>query len=245
MREPVLDVDPIPRRFILQALDPDYGSPVLEALFTVSTLEELRALLGNHADDDPELRRGYFLEPAEWAAIVERFGVAFDPDGRTTRLDSWHPLREVPYLIHTGYELPLLLDGRKQFARMGDAYPPDVHFDEEYFDRYVAERRIHKEVVIEPFDAPLRTKDGRIFNGHRTVYYTRRGEEWRIAAFKLIQTAAAKAGWNEIFERLEGMLYGYEEWQIDWWIARHRERSASGAAARSRLSGNGDKPGNR
>ena len=25
-------------------------------------------------------------------------------------------------------------------------------------------------------------------------------------------------GWNEHFERLEGMLFGYEDWQNDWWI---------------------------
>jgi hypothetical protein len=38
-------------------------------------------------------------------------------------------------------------------------------------------------------------------------------------------------GWNETFERLEGMLYGYEDWQIDWWIAHLRElRRASGDA---------------
>lgn len=34
-----------PRRFILQALDPDHGSPVLEALFFVAEFEDLRALL--------------------------------------------------------------------------------------------------------------------------------------------------------------------------------------------------------
>ena len=36
---------------------------------------------------------------------------------------------------------------------------------------------------------------------------------------KLIWHAAGKSGgWNEYFERLEGMLFGYEDWQNDWWI---------------------------
>jgi hypothetical protein len=36
---------------------------------------------------------------------------------------------------------------------------------------------------------------------------------------KLIWHASGKSGgWNEYFERLEGMLFGYEDWQNDWWI---------------------------
>jgi hypothetical protein len=33
--------------------------------------------------------------------------------------------------------LPLLLEGRKPVGRMGDAYPPEKHFNEDRFDRYV------------------------------------------------------------------------------------------------------------
>jgi hypothetical protein len=39
-------------------------------------------------------------------------------------LHRWHRLCEVPYLIHIGYELPLLLEGRKKLARLSDTYPP-------------------------------------------------------------------------------------------------------------------------
>jgi hypothetical protein len=213
-----------PRRFILQALDPDHGSPVLEAMFLVTELEDLRSLLDIDASDDPELERWYALDATELATITERFGVAFDPEGREVRLGSWHSTHHVPYLVHTGYELPLLLEGRKQLARFGEAYPPDLHFDEEKFDRYVAEGALQKEVVVEPFERPHDRKDGRVFEGIRTVYYTRKGEEWRIPASKLIWAAAAKCKWNDDFERLQGVLFGYEEWQNDWWIADLRKR---------------------
>jgi hypothetical protein len=83
---------------------------------------------------------------------------------------------------------------------------------------------LHKEVELEEFDEPLRLKDGRVFEGFRTVYYTRKGEEWRIPAWKLISKASRKSGWNENFERLEGMLFGYEDWQNDWWIEHLRKR---------------------
>lgn len=218
-----------PRRFILQALDPDHGSPVLEALFLVTELEDLRALLDINAGDDPELEGSYTLDAAELSAITERFGIAFDPEGREARLESWHSIRLVPYLVHNGYELPLLLEGRKQFARFSEAYPPDRHFDEEKFDRYVAQGLLHKEVVVEPFERPYRRKDGQVFEGQRTAYYTRKGEEWRIPASKLIWDAAAKSKWNEDFERMQGTLFGYEEWQNDWWLADlHKRRGGFG-----------------
>jgi hypothetical protein len=36
--------------------------------------------------------------------------------------------------------------------------------------------------------------------------------------------AAAKSGWSPDFERLQGMLFGYEDWQNDWWINDLRKR---------------------
>jgi hypothetical protein len=214
-----------PRRFILQALDPEYGHPAFETMLVVERPEELRTLLGAAADDDPGLEMAYTLDPADIAAINRHFGLRFDPQGRETSLYQWTQLREVPYLVHTGYELVLMIDGRKQFARMGGGYyPPDRYEGEDRFDRYVSQGLLHKEVELEKFDEPLRLKNGRILEGFRTVYYTRLGQEWRIAAWKLISKASRKSGWNEDFERLEGMLFGYEDWQNDWWIDDIRKR---------------------
>ncbi|MGE4076243.1 MAG: hypothetical protein AB7F22_11875 [Reyranella sp.] len=46
-----------------------------------------------------------------------------------------------------------------------------------------------------------------------------------LRSYAATQTSA-KSGWNEHYERLEGMLFGYEEWQNDWWIDDLRQRSA-------------------
>jgi hypothetical protein len=209
---------PKPRRFILQALDPDHGSPVLETLFLVSEVEDLRALLAD-AGDDPTLDRCYFLDAVELTAINKRFGTAFDPEGREACIGPWQSVRDAPYLVHTGYELPMLLEGRKQLAYFSEGYPPNRHWNEEKFDRYVAEGALHKEVVVEPFEQPKPLADGKVVEGLRTVYYTRKGEEWRIPASKLVWAAAAKSEWSEDFERMQGMLFGYENWQNDWWLA--------------------------
>jgi hypothetical protein len=211
-----------PYRFVLQALDPDLGSPILEMLFSVADLADLRAILGSCADDDPELSiRCYLLDASDLAEISRRLGVVFDSGGRPTLLCAWHSLREVPYLVHTGYELQLMLEGRKPFSRFGQEYPPHRHDCEEYFDVFVSKGVIQKHVELEPFDNPTRGKNGEVFEGVRFVYYTLKGEEWRIPAWKLIRNAAEKSRWNADFERLEGMLLGYEEWQNDWWIAQY------------------------
>jgi len=214
-----------PHRFILQAFDLEYGHPAFETMYLVERLEELRALLGAAADEDPELEMLYTLDPGDLAAINHRFGLAFHPGGRVTRLTKWIHNREPPYLVHPGFELVLMIDGRKSFALMGESYPPHQHYDEDLFDRHVALGTLHKEVQLEPFAEPVRYRDGRILEGYRTVYYTLKGQEWRIPAWKLVFEASRKSGWNDHFERLQGMLFGYEEWQNDWWLSDIRRRN--------------------
>jgi hypothetical protein len=212
-----------PRRFILQAFDPEYGHPAFETMFIVERPEELRTLLGETADEDPDLAMVYPLDPADVAAINRHFGLSFDPEGRKTSLYNWTGSSEIPYLVHTGYELVLMLDGRKKFARMSTEYPAR-HEGEDQFDRYVAQGVLHKEVEVEQFAEAIRLQDGRLLEGFRTAYYTLKGEEWRIPAWKLILKASSKSTWSEDFERLEGMLFGYEDWQSDWWIDDIRKR---------------------
>src|SRR6266853_1074713 len=67
-------------RFILQAIDPLLGCPVLEAMLRVADLDTLRPLLGEDVLDDVELRGSYELNSPQLQAITDRFDVAFDPD---------------------------------------------------------------------------------------------------------------------------------------------------------------------
>lgn len=217
-----------PRRFILQALDPELGHPVLEALLTTSDTGALRALIGADPDSDADLEAIYELDARELAAIEQRFGVGLNADGRVVCIGSYHSLRDVPYLVHTGYELPLLLDGRKALARFAWEYPPAQFPGEERFDRWIAQGLLIKDVVCDPFPEPLPGRDGQMVDGIRTVHFARPAEAWRIPASKLLWEAAEQAGWCEAFERLEGMLFGYTPAQVAWWIARFRDRQNIG-----------------
>lgn len=217
--------------FILSAFDREQWCPVLEARFHVDDLAGLAAILGEQADD-PAFERQYTLDERELRAVTERFAVAFDPTSLGERpldicLERQHRLSRAPYLIHTGYELPLLLDGRKKLARMTHEYPPATFPGEERFDHWVGAGVLHRVEMIEPFAEPIQGIDGM-----RTISYTPIGEEWRIPAMELLFKAAGMSGgWNEHFERLEGMLFGYADIENDWWIEAGRREGGVGGIA--------------
>jgi len=194
-------------------------------MFVVDDLEALRTILAGTADDDPGLEKIYVLDDAALAAIAATFNASFDAaqlDSKDVEISLFRRrlADRMPYLNHTRYELPLLLERRKKLARMSDLYPPMTFEGEDRFDHWVTRGVLHREEFNEPFDKPIQSR-GQTYLGHRTVYYTPQGEEWRIPASRLIWDASGKSGgWNEHFERLEGMLFGYEDWQNDWWINR-------------------------
>ena len=65
-----------------------------------------------------------------------------------------------------------------------------------------------KREFVEPLREPP-PKDHPEILGIRHVFYARPSEAWRIDAFTMMMAAAARAGWSEGFERLEGRLLGY------------------------------------
>jgi hypothetical protein len=219
------------RRFILQAIDPDYGCPILEAMLHVQDLDKLRTVLGPATDGDLNLERIYYLDPDDLVAINNCFDLAFDPEGRDVCLWPSDSIQQSPYLVHTGYELFLLIAGTKKLAVMSEVFPCDRHPHEDLFDRYVADGRLHKEVYVEPFDPPEGESNTSLIEGLRQVFYTPKGEEWRIPAWQLIHQAARFERWNDTLERLEGMLFGYEPEQMSWWL-NHRRESGAWASAR-------------
>jgi len=171
-------------RFLIEAFDLERWCPVLQAMFPVNDPQALRAILAGMADDDPELEKTYFLDDEELAAIVATFNVSFDAAQLDSKdleisLSRWRSSDRTPYLIHTRYELPLLLEGRKKLARMSGLYPPMAFEGEDRFEHWVTKSVLHREEVNEPFDKPVQTSRGQTYLGQRIVYYTPKGEEWR------------------------------------------------------------------
>jgi hypothetical protein len=200
-------------------------------MLRIADLESLRAILGEYASGDPELRAVYTLDLSELDLIEKSYGVRFDSHGRECRLARAHSIRDVPYLVHTGYELFLMLEGVKPFAKFAVEYPaePSEFPEEALFEPHVRSGKLIKRIMPdEPFAKPIKALSGRIFEGLRQVFYARPGEEWRIDAHNLVVRQLAYGPWNDTLERLEGSLLGYTDAENDWWIA-HRWRMRTGS----------------
>ena len=138
-------------------------------------------------------------------------------------MNAWTPF-DLPYEIHTNRELEFMLRHGKPLAHFSDAYPPEPHeqiIPQEAFAPYVANSTFEMRAFVEL--EPTSSRRPQSF-GVIHVLYARPSETWRIDAYIAMIETAAKAGWGEGFERLQGYLLGYSEAQTDAHI-EHQLRS--------------------
>jgi hypothetical protein len=199
--------------FLLEAIDPEMNCATIATRLETTDTAALKSILGDAARDDPELGLTYHLTQHQLADIVQAYDIGFALDHGAVTLRRWHFTDGLPYLLHTGYELPLMLEGRKPLAVFSDVGPvrADQRQLELLFDRHVANGSILKREVIEPFEALPHPAEGRSSVTVRIVLYAIPGQVWRMEAFLLLHRLGNRNGWNDIFERLEGALLGYED----------------------------------
>jgi len=77
----------------------------------------------------------------------------------------------------------------------------------------------------------------------RRVLYALPNEAWRIEAYLLLWKTAEKSGWNAGFERMEGSLLGYEDWQHDLHVQRYYRANDSDRGSSAPSVANGDDTG--
>lgn len=215
------------RKFVLESIDPSTGCISSEVVVETDDIAALCEIVDPGARDIPAFA-GYELGRDDIDKIRSRFAIAIEDASPTARLRSWRPMDELPYPVHTNRELALMLTGDKPLAAFSESYPSTMDHEfipERRFDPYVKDGLFLKKEYI------LREKDGR---ETRVVLYSRKGEEWRMEAYILLKKIAEKSGWSEGFERMEGSLLGYEEWQNDIYIEtvynrRQRAMSPSGS----------------
>ena len=129
------------------------------------------------------------------------------------RLRRRRKLDDLPYKIHTNRELAMMLAGSKPLAvfseHVQDPNNEASVIPDAQFLPHVAEGLfVRREITTTAADGQ---KD-------RLVLYATRAETWRIEAYILLRHTAEKCGWSEGFERLEGSLLGYLDWQNDAYI---------------------------
>ena len=123
-------------------------------------------------------------------------------------------LDTLPYEVHTGRELPLMLNGTKPLAMFCEAYPgiddPWI-FPEDAFQPYVDAGRLIQFDYVEFSNIPMPPQ----FRGLRRLMYALPGEEWRFDAYLALMSRLATVGWSDESEREEGRLLGYSDWEIE------------------------------
>lgn len=211
--------------FKLSFLSPKTATPTHELRFDRDAAEIARAL---------DLQNGVFLDHAcyrldqdDLTLLASAVGLALPETGEEAELRRPHALDTVPYLVHTGYELPLMLEGRKPFAFFSDdAASPWLAETKELFAPHVADGTLLADVFEFSRMCPTTTGGEK---EQRVLYltYALPEEEWRFARFRqrCHQLFCNWRPWTAEDEREEGLLLGYSQEQCDWWLANRFRRA--------------------
>lgn len=201
------------KKFVIEILDRSTGCVCDEKIIETSNTSVLVGIVNpDGADIHPS--DVYDLSRGELKQIEDLYGILAEGVGDEARLRSWRFTDELPYKVHTNRELALMLKGDKPLAVFTEPLPSNPDFDlipEKRFAPYVESGLLRlSECVIADARGAM----------NRFVFYAVKGEEWRINAYILLKRTANMSGWNEGFERMEGSLLGYEDWQNDVYIER-------------------------
>jgi hypothetical protein len=129
---------------------------------------------------------------------------------------------DLPYLVHTGRELDLMLKGIKPLAVFNDVFENDTNME---FKGETKFRSLVKSGVF--MDAEYSYPD-RETPGYTVRYklYALKSEVWRIPAYILLVKTVEKTGWNSSLEYYQGRLLGYSENECDIYLESLTRKAA-------------------
>jgi hypothetical protein len=130
---------------------------------------------------------------------------------------------DLPYRLHTGRELRMMLAGVKPLAVFSDLLEDDPSpwcFPEDVFEPHVRDGTLVRRELLEVDGAAMRQRAVRV------LLYALAAEAWRIDAYVLLRQVGRHEGWNDALTRMEGSLLGYAHWQNDVHLERLRRARA-------------------
>ena len=210
--------------FTLSFLSPETATPSHELRFDADAGEIARALGLRDAVIPGHVY--YQLDRNDLTILSSLLGLALPATDEEALLRRPQAIDAMPYLVHTDYELPLMLEGRKPFAYFCD--DPESSWLEEtraLFAPHVDAGTFLLGTFAFSRMCPTSTGGEK---EQRTVYltYALPGEEWRFERFRqrCHQLFHNWRPWTAEDEREEGLLLGYSEEQCDWWLANRFRR---------------------
>lgn len=205
--------------FVLSFLSPETDCRYHETRFEADA-EKIALLMGMERGFN--LDHAYFrLDRSDVVQLASACAIALPDTVNEAELRRPHSIETVPYLVHTGYELPLMLEGRKPFAIFcGDGENAWIDKLQSTFAPHVASGLIQRD-TFELTQMCVTSSGGQ--KELRTTYvaYALIGQAWRFEQFYRSRLALHQKWrpWTEADEREEGFLLGYTAEQCDWWIA--------------------------
>jgi hypothetical protein len=149
-------------------------------------------------------------KPLDRARLMEHPGLGAEAG-------KWHklPIRlrhessELPYRVHGGRELDLMLKGLKPLSVFSHVETASslASFLSIYFGPLVGSGELLSARIDD---------DGSIA---ATLMFALPKEAWRFEAYRLMAATARATNWNDALERIEGSLLGYTLEQNDYWIS--------------------------
>ena len=198
-------------RYVLEAIDRATVSISHDVSFEIKDTAELCSVLDIPVQEFQD-NASYPLEASEVSKLKDHYKLEFESVGFDVWLRHRHRNDDLPYRVHTGRELAMMLAGTKPLAVFWDDHPKHDDLDnipEREFEPHVRAGCIIKREHIEPPGPDAPSING-VPIGTRRVLYALLGEEWRIDAYLQLWETWKKTGWTAEMEREEGTLLGYE-----------------------------------
>jgi len=113
--------------FVFQAFDQITQTVCAEWRVRIDDMDQLRSILAPESEDDPVLEYRYDgLSRTDICRIGKLCRPPIVPESVFTAICRPSLAFDgTPYLIHTNFELPLMLERRKPLAVFGDGYPSE------------------------------------------------------------------------------------------------------------------------
>lgn len=142
----------------------------------IADSERLKEKLSPDCAEDPDLKSTYYeISRRDMRRIGQICTPPIVPHRMFATIARHAGFDDVPYLVHTNFELPLMLESRKPLAVFSDGYPFDW-FDAYLapFEQFVAAGMIVRRVVDTPM--PRRKERRSDLDGIRSVYFAFRAK---------------------------------------------------------------------
>lgn len=216
-----------PHRFVLEFVERNTDEAVDDLALDVENVELLCKQIGiDESAFDPMAQ--FELDDEDVVRLRQTFGIDIATSEHRVYLRPRRPMDDLPYKVHTNRELTLMLNGSKPMAAFVEDFPRDVEHEvipESKFAPYVLSGRFVRREKVYPQVGSVDPKRSGERRAVRRVLYAQPMESWRIDAYLLLFETAAFSGWNEGFERMEGSLLGYSQWQNDAFLEMVRARA--------------------